>query len=86
LIQKEKKRFSGGYLSLRQVLYLALGLLPIGLFFLHIPKAIAIILSSFVSVSAVLFAFYKIKDIRADTYFALFVKYLTCKKMYRYKG
>ena len=63
-----KKKYFGGYLSLRQMLYVIASVISLGILFFHISTIVKTII--FLSVVAILmtFAFLKIGNIYADKY------------------
>ena len=73
-----KKKYFGGYLSLRQMLYV----IASGILFFHISTIVKTII--FLSVVAILmtFAFLKIGNIYADKYFFNVLKYIFRKKIF----
>lgn len=78
----EEKIF-GGYLSIRQAIYLIMALSTIGLFFIPI---IGILLKIFLfillSTMFILFAFLKIDETNTDKYFIYILKFLFRNKKY----
>ena len=80
----EEKVF-GGYLSLRQMLYLIISVISVGIFFLKMSiviKTIIFLLSISIFMT---FAFLKIGNIYADKYFFNILKYLFRKKIFIYE-
>lgn len=77
----EEKVF-GGYLSLRQMLYIIASAISIGVLFIHIAMIIKIII--FLSIVGIFmtFAFLKIGNIYADKYFFNILKYICRKKIF----
>lgn len=77
----EEKVF-GGYLSLRQMLYLIASVISVGILFLHIPIVVKTLV--FLSTVAILstFAFLKIGNIYADKYFFNIIKYIFRRKIF----
>ena len=77
----EEKVF-GGYLSLRQLLYLIASVISVGILFLHIPIVVKTLV--FLSTVAILltFAFLKIGNIYADKYFFNIIKYIFRRKIF----
>ena len=77
----EEKVF-GGYLSLRQMLYLIASVISVGILFLHIPIVAKTLV--FLSTVAILltFAFLKIGNIYADKYFFNIIKYIFRRKIF----
>ena len=77
----EEKVF-GGYLSLRQMLYLIASVISVGILFLYIPIVVKTLV--FLSTVAILltFAFLKIGNIYADKYFFNIIKYIFRRKIF----
>ena len=77
-----KKKYFGGYLSLRQMLYVIASVISLGILFFHISTIVKTII--FFSVVAILmtFAFLKIGNIYADKYFFNVLKYIFRKKIF----
>jgi len=77
----EEKVF-GGYLSLRQMLYLIASVISVGILFIHIPIVVKTLV--FLSTVAILltFAFLKIGNIYADKYFFNIIKYIFRRKIF----
>lgn len=77
----EEKVF-GGYLSLRQMLYLIASVISVGILFLHISIVVKTLV--FLSSVAILltFSFLKIGNIYADKYFFNIIKYIFRKKIF----
>ena len=77
-----KKKFFGGYLSLRQMLYLIASVISVGILFLHISIVVKTLL--FLSAIAIFltFAFLKIGNIYADKYFFNIIKYIFRRKIF----
>ena len=80
-LKREEKIF-GGYLSLRQVLYLMLIASSFSMLFLPIPKIIAFILISILSIFLLLCAFYKINEQNFDKFFFYVLKFKMRKKLF----
>ena len=80
----EEKVF-GGYLSLRQMLYLIASVISVGILFLHIPIVVKTLV--FLSTVAILltFAFLKIGNIYADKYFFNIIKYIFRRKIFMFE-
>lgn len=77
----EEKVF-GGYLSLRQMLYMIASVISVGILFIHISIMVKTIM--FISIIAIFmtFAFAKIGNIYADKYFFNILKYIFRKKIF----
>ena len=77
----EEKVF-GGYLSLRQMLYLILSVISVGVLFIRISMTLKIIIYCFIVATLMIFAFLKIGNIYADKYFLNIVKYMFRRKRF----
>ena len=77
----EEKIF-GGYLSLRQMLYLILSIISIGIFFTPTPITLKIIVFFIIISIFLTFAFVKLGNIYADKYCIDVMKYVFRKKIY----
>ncbi len=77
----EEKVF-GGYLSLRQMLYMIASAISIGVLFIHIATVIKIIIFFCIVGIFMTFAFLKIGNIYADKYFFNILKYICRKKIF----
>lgn len=78
-----KKKYFGGYVSLRQAIYLIFAIASIGLFFLpfiDISMKLTLFLLS-IGICAI-FAFFKIDGTNADKYFIYVFKFITKRKIY----
>ena len=77
-----KRKFFGGYLSLRQMLYLIASIISVGILFLHISIVVKTLV--FLCTVAILltFAFFKIGNIYADKYFFNIIKYIFRRKIF----
>lgn len=83
-IKREEKIF-GGYLSLRQVIYLMLSVASFAILALHISFAIKIIFITLFCSFFLLCAFLKISGQNFDKFFFYAVKYLIRKKDFVYE-
>lgn len=83
-VKREEKIF-GGYLSLRQVIYLILATSSLIIFVTPLPMAIKIILIGITSIFFLLCAFFKIKDQNFDKFFFYALKYFFRKKKFLYE-
>lgn len=83
-IKREEKIF-GGYLSLRQVMYLMFTAASLGIFAFHIPTAIKIIIVMLFASFFLLCAFLRIGEQNFDRFFFYALKYLFRKKDYVYR-
>lgn len=80
---KHEEKIFGGYVSLRQAIYLIFAIIMIGIFFIPlIPIVIKGLIFLILATSFVLFAFLKIDDTNADKYFIYIVKYIKRPKRY----
>lgn len=80
--EHEEKIF-GGYVSLRQAIYLIFAVMAIGLFFLpFLDVTIKVILFSIVAGLCCLLAFLKIDGTNADKYSVYILKFLLRRKIY----
>jgi len=77
----EEKVF-GGYLSLRQMLYLIFSVISIGILFLNISISVKTIIFLTVVSILITFAFVKIGNIYADKYFFNILKYIFRKRIF----
>lgn len=77
----EEKVF-GGYLSLRQMLYLIATVISVGIMFAHIPLTIKAIMFLIIVSIFMVFAFVKIGNTYADKYFVDILRYVFRKKIY----
>lgn len=80
-VQEEDKIF-GGYLSIRQVLYLFIAALGIRLFWVPVPFVLRI--AGFVAVAGIMlaFAFLKVNGVQFDLYTLTWAKFHLRKKRY----
>lgn len=83
-IKREEKIF-GGYLSLRQVLYLMLIGLSFSIFFIPIPRILSFFIVSVLIVFLLLCAFWKINEQNFDKFFFYALKYIFRKKTYIFR-
>ena len=70
----------GGYLSIRQVLYLLLTILSAGVLLIPIQKCIRIAVFLFLATIFLTFAFIKVNETRLDRYVANIIVYIFRKK------
>lgn len=77
----EEKVF-GGYLSLRQMLYVIISIISVGILFLDISIILKTILFISIDIMFMTFAFLKIGNIYADKYFFNIVKFIYRKKIF----
>ena len=83
-IKREEKIF-GGYLSLRQVIYIMLAVASFIIFAIKIAFAIKIILVIPLFIFFLLCAFLKINDMNFDKFFFYAIKFLFRKKNFVYE-
>lgn len=83
---KREEKIFGGYLSVRQVFYILLGICPLSLLFLPITKFIGITFSLITISLSLLCAFLKIKGVTFDKYLINMIRYAIRNKKYTYKG
>lgn len=83
-VKREEKIF-GGYLSLRQVIYLMLSVTSLIIFTTHLPMVIKLLIITFISSFLLLCAFMKINEQNFDKFFFYAVKYLFRKKNFIYE-
>ena len=82
---KREEKIFGGYLSLRQVIYLILAASSLSLIAVHIPVLIKIIIIIIATIFFLLCAFLKIKEQNFDKLFLNCIKYLIRNKKYVYE-
>lgn len=82
-IKREEKIF-GGYLSLRQVIYLMLSVSSLGILATPLHIAIKIIFITTIATFFLLCAFCKIGEQNFDKFFYFAIKYLLRKKIFIY--
>ncbi len=83
-IKREEKIF-GGYLSLRQVLYIMLGASSLGTLAMPIPLIIKIFFISSIATFFLLCSFLKIGEQNFDKFFYFAIKYIFRKKKIVYE-
>lgn len=83
-IKREEKIF-GGYLSLRQVIYLMLAASSLSILALPIIMCIKIFFIAFISIFFLLCAFFKINEQNFDKFFFYAIKYLIRNKNFVYE-
>ena len=80
---KHEEKIFGGYLSLRQAIYLIIAFLSVGIFFIPV---INVIIKSFVFVIilafCICFSFLKFDETNADRYFIYILNFLFRDKKY----
>lgn len=79
---RHEEKIFGGYLSLRQMLYLILSIISIGILFTPIPITLKTIVFFIIVGIFLAFAFLKIGNIYADKYCFNVMKYIFKKKIY----
>ncbi len=82
---KREEKIFGGYLSLRQAIYLMLIGSLLGVFAIPIHMIIKIFVISILSIFLLLCAFFKIHDLNFDKFFFYALKYLLRKKKFVYE-
>ena len=83
-IKREEKIF-GGYLSLRQVIYLMLAGASLSIFAIPLPIAIKLIITIPICIFFLLCTFLKIGEQNFDKFFFYAIKYLVRKKNFVYE-
>ena len=83
-IKREEKIF-GGYLSLRQVIYLMLAGASLSIFAIPLPIAIKLIITIPICIFFLLCTFLKIGEQNFDKFFFYAIKYLFRKKNFVYE-
>lgn len=83
-IKHEEKVF-GGYLSIRQALYLLLIILSAGIFLLPIQTWIKITIFLILTIIFLSFAFVKVKETKLDRYAVSIIKYLFRNKKFKFE-
>lgn len=82
---KREEKIFGGYLSLRQVIYLMLMCALFSIFALPINIVIKIILVSISTIFLLLCAFFKIQELNFDKFFFYALKFVFRKKKFKYE-
>ena len=82
---KHEEKIFGGYLSLRQFLYLLLTVFSSVTLFINIKIWIRFLIFFALALIWILFAFFKIDEIRFDKYIINALKYVFRKKRYGYE-
>lgn len=82
---KREEKIFGGYLSLRQAIYLMLMCSSFSLFAIPINIIIKIFAISIISIFLLLCAFFKIQEMNFDKFFFYALKYLFRKKKFVYE-
>ena len=83
-IKREEKIF-GGYLSLRQIIYLMLTISSLAIFAIKISIIIKILLVALLGIFFLLCCFYKIGEQNFDKFFFYAIKFLFRKKNFVYR-
>lgn len=83
-IKREEKIF-GGYLSLRQVIYLMLATSSFAIFAISLPISIKALFVSLICIFFLLCAFFKMDEQNFDKFFFYGIKYLFRRKKYVYE-
>lgn len=80
---RHEEKIFGGYLSLRQALYLILAIVSISILFIpFINMFFKSIVFVTLATMFLLFAFLKVDDTNADKYFTYIIKFMTKNKIY----
>jgi len=82
---KREEKIFGGYLSLRQVIYLMLLCSLFGVFAIPINIIIKLLIISMLGIFLLLCAFWKIQELNFDKFFFYALKFLFRKKKYIYE-
>ncbi len=83
---RHEEKIFGGYVSLRQGLYLILALISSGIVFVpNLMTIIKVIVAGFLITFWCLCAFLKIEEINADMYFINVLKYILREKIFIYR-
>ena len=82
---KREEKIFGGYLSLRQVIYLMLSLSSLAILSLSWALTLKILFISITCIFFLLCAFLKIGEQNFDKFFFYAIKYFTHKKRYIYE-
>lgn len=82
---KREEKIFGGYLSLRQVIYLMLLCSLFGVFAIPINIIIKLLIISILGIFLLLCAFWKIQELNFDKFFFYALKFLFRKKKYIYE-
>ena len=83
---KHEEKIFGGYLSLRQAIYLIIAIAGAGILFIpFIPMAIKATVFLINLIIFILFAFLKIEETSTDKYFINILKYMLRQKIYMYE-
>jgi len=82
---KREEKIFGGYLSLRQVIYLMLLCGLFGVFAFPINIVFKLLIISGLSLFLLLCAFFKIQELNFDKFFFYWLKYLFRKKKFIYE-
>ena len=77
----EEKVF-GGYLSLRQMIYIIFSIISSGILFMPMQEVVNVSIFLILSIMFMIFAFLKIGSSYADKYFLNIVKYIFRKKIF----
>lgn len=80
-----KRKFFGGYLSLRQVTYLMIAASSLALFATSMPKILTIFIVIAILTFSLLCSFFKIGEQNFDKFFFYAIKYVFRKKKFVYR-
>jgi hypothetical protein len=83
VVEEEEKVF-GGYISIRQALYIFFCLIGVRIFWLNMSLGLKITLFILYTALMMSFAFLKVNGVFFDSYVMTLIKYLTRKKKYMY--
>ncbi len=82
---KNEEKIFGGYLSLRQVIYLMLCCSLLGIFAVPINIIFKVLIISILGVFFLLCAFFKVRELNFDKVFFYWLKFLVRKKKFIYE-
>lgn len=81
-VMEQEEKIFGGYVSIRQAIYLILGVISALIFFTKLHLAVKLIVFSFVMISMLLFAFLKINGTNFDKFTLIVIKYFLRKRKF----
>lgn len=82
---KREEKIFGGYLSIRQVIYLMFIFTLFGIFTVPISMVFKLLIFSSLSLFLLLCAFLKVKELNFDKFFFYWLKFLFRKKKFIYE-
>lgn len=82
---KREEKIFGGYLSIRQVIYLMFIVTLFGIFTVPISMVFKLLIFSSFSLFLLLCAFLKVKELNFDKFFFYWLKFLFRKKKFIYE-